>query len=85
MERFKLYYLVSLLPLIIELGIFLIIFKLILNYFKNRNKSQIKKIDKSFYFRDIPCFKNIDIAYWLLYNYSDSNKKDINNGLKKDI
>ena len=63
------------------LGLPLIIFKFILDFFKNRNKTQIKDIDESFYYRDIPCFGNIDLAYWLLYNFSNIKKKDLNSGL----
>ncbi len=63
------------------LGLFLLIFKFVLNYFKNQDKIQIKNIDKSIYYRDIPCFESIDIAYWLLYNFSDIKKGDLNNGL----
>ena len=63
------------------LGIFLIIFKFVLKKLKNINKKQIKNIDKTSYYRDIPCYGSIEIAYWLLYNFSDLKKDALNNGL----
>lgn len=69
------------LSMLFWLGLFLVIFKFGLNYFKNKNKRQIKGVDKSIYYRDIPCFGNIDLAYWLLFNFSNIKKDDLNNGL----
>lgn len=63
------------------MGLFLLIFKFALQYLKNKNKIQINKIDESFYYRDIPCFGNIDIAYWLLYNFSNLKVNELDNGL----
>lgn len=70
-----------LLMLVFLPGLFLILFKFVIRLLKNRNKKQIKNIDKSIYYRDIPCFESIDLAYWLLYNFSDIKKTDLNNGL----
>lgn len=81
MEKLAFYIFLPYLYMILWLGIFLVIFKLGLNYLKNRNKRQIKKSDKIIYYRDIPCFENIDLAYWILYNFSNSKKNDLNNGL----
>lgn len=77
-----LYMILPYLVMAFEFGLFLLIFKFVLNYIKNKNKKQqIKNINKSTYYRDIPCFANIDIAYWLLYNFSNIKKNDLNNGL----
>lgn len=81
MGNLGLYLLMPYLYMIFWLGLFLIIFKFGLNFLKNRNKTQIRNVDKSIYYRDIPCFENIDLAYWLLYNFSDIKKNDLNNGL----
>ena len=81
MENLGLYFLMPYLYMIFWLGLFLIIFKFGLKFLKNRNKTQIRNIDKSIYYRDIPCFENIELAYWLLYNFSDIKKNDLNNGL----
>ena len=81
MKDLGLYMILPYLGLIFWLGLFLLIFKIGLNYLKNKGKIQIKNIDKSTYYRDIPCFANIDIAYWLLYNFSNIKKNDLNNGL----
>ena len=81
MENLGLYLFMPHLYMIFLLGIFLLIFKFGLNILKDRNKNQIKNIDESIYYRDIPCFKSIDVAYWLLYNFSETKKKDLNNGL----
>ncbi len=63
-------------------GFVFVNFKFVLQYLKNKSKSQINKIDESFYYRDIPCFGNIDIAYWLLYNFFKLKKVDeLDNGL----
>lgn len=59
----------------------LVILKFILNYFKKQNKKQFNNIDYSTYYRDIPCFGNINLVYWLLYNFSNINKETLNNGL----
>lgn len=67
--------------MIFWLGLFLVIFKFGLKILKDRNRNQIKNIDKSIYYRDIPCFESIDLAYWLLYNFSEIKKNDLNNGL----
>lgn len=67
--------------LIFWFGLFLVVFKFGLKFLKDRNKNQIKNIDKSIYYRDIPCFESIDLAYWLLYKFSDIKKNDLNNGL----
>lgn len=76
-----LYLLMPYLYMIFLFGLFLVIFKFGLKFLKDRNKNQIKNIDKSIYYRDIPCFESIDLAYWLLYNFSDIKKNDLNNGL----
>lgn len=67
--------------MIFWISLFLIIFKLFLKKIKNRNNSQIMNLDKSIYYRDIPCFESIELAYWLLYNFSDIKKNDLINGL----
>lgn len=64
---------------ILLLAIILIILKFILKFFKKRK--QIKSIDYTTYYRDIPCFNDINVAYWLLYKYSNLNEKELNNGL----
>lgn len=81
MGNLGLYLLMPYLYMIFWLGVFLVIFKFGLNFLKDRNKNQIKNIDKSIYYRDIPCFESIDLAYWLLYNFSNMKKNDLNNGL----
>lgn len=81
MENLGVYLLMPYLYMIFWLGLFLIIFKFGLKFLKDKNKNQIKNIDKSIYYRDIPCFESIDLAYWLLYNFSDIKKNDLNNGL----
>ncbi len=94
MEDLGLYFILPYLCMIFLMGLFLLIFKFVLQYLKNKSKSQINKIDESFYYRDIPCFGNIDIAYWLLYNFSNLKVDELDNGLigayllnwyKKDI
>ena len=64
--------------IIFWLGIILVIYKIV--YKKNKNKQQINNIDMKSYYRDIPCSGNIDLAYWLLYNFSNLKKDDLNNG-----
>ena len=81
MGNLGLYLLMPYLYMIFWSGLFLVIFKFGLKFLKDRNKNQIKNIDKSIYYRDIPCFESIDIAYWLLYNFSNIKKNDLNNGL----
>lgn len=81
MKEIELYLLIPYFYMIFVFGIFLIIFKCGLKFLKNRNKTQIRNIDKSIYYRDIPCYESIDLAYWLLYNFSDEKKNDLNNGL----
>ena len=81
MGNLGLYLLMPYLYMIFWLGLFLVIFKFGLKFLKDRNKNQTKNIDKSIYYRDIPCFESIDLAYWLLYNFSDIKKNDLNNGL----
>lgn len=73
-ENLELFFLMPYLYMIFWLGLFLIVFKVGLKFLKSRNKTQIKNIDKSIYYRDIPCFENIDLAYWLLYNFSTIKK-----------
>lgn len=46
----------------------------------SRKKERLK-VDKSYYYRDIPCFKSINVAYWLLYKYSKISKKQLSNNL----
>lgn len=37
------------------------------------------KIPRSNYkYRDLPCFKSINVAYWLLYNFSEYDKEELN-------
>lgn len=62
-------------------GLFLLIFKSGIKYLKDKNKKQVENIDKTANYRDIPCFANIELAYWLLYNFSDNKQDDLNNGL----
>lgn len=81
MENLWLYLLMPDFFMIFQFGLFLVIFKFGLKFLKSRNKNQIKNMDKSIYYRDIPCFKSIDLAYWLLYNFSETKKNDLNNGL----
>lgn len=81
MKNLGLYLLMPYFYLIFWFGLFLVIFKFGLKFLKDRNKNQIKNIDKSIYYRDIPCFESIDLAYWLLYNFSEIKKNDLNNGL----
>ncbi len=81
MEDLGLYFILPYLCMIFLMGLFLLIFKFVLQYLKNKSKSQINKIDESFYYRDIPCFGNIDIAYWLLYNFSNLKVDELDNGL----
>lgn len=81
MKYIGLYMIIPYLYMIFWFGLLLVIFKFIINYLKNKNKKQIKNVDKSIYYRDIPCSGNIDLAYWLLYNFSDLKKADLNNGL----
>lgn len=65
------------LPFVV-LVIFAVLLKKILNA---DNKKQMKNIDKTKYYRDIPCSGDINIAFWLLYNYSDLKKNDLINGM----
>lgn len=81
MGNLGLYLFMPYIYIIFWLGLFLVIFKFGLKFLKDRNKTQIKNIDKSIYYRDIPCFERIDLAYWLLYNFTDVKKNDLNNGL----
>ena len=81
MGNLGLYLLMPYLYMIFWSGLFLVIFKFGLKFLKDGNKNQIKNIDKSIYYRDIPCFESIDLAYWLLYNFSNIKKNDLNNGL----
>lgn len=81
MGNLGLYMLMPYLYMIILLGVFLVIFKFGLKFLKDRNKNQIKNIDKSIYYRDISCFESIDLVYWLLYNFSEIKKNDLNDGL----
>lgn len=67
--------------IIFWIGIFLVIYKICSMYLKNNNKEQIKNVDTTIYYRDIPCHGNINLAYWLLYNFSNLKKDDLNNGL----
>lgn len=64
-----------------SLILFLLILKFILNYFKKQHSKQFNNINYSVYYRDIPCFGNINLVYWLLYNFSNINKETLNNGL----
>ena len=71
-------------PLISRGGLlilFLLFLKFILNYFKKQHSKQFNNINYSVYYRDIPCFGNINLVYWLLYNFSNINKETLNNGL----
>ena len=45
-----------------------------------RNKSRIK-VNKSYYHREIPCDNNINLAFWLLYHFSNIDKNELSNGL----
>lgn len=81
MKYLGLYMILPYLDMIFWLGLFLLIFKFGLKYLNNTNKKQIKDVDKSTYYRDIPCSGNIDLAYWLLYNFSNLKKDNLNNGL----
>lgn len=54
---------------------------LIMKILKKIKMSQVKNIDKTMNYREIPCFGEIKVAYWLLYNYSNINKSTLNNGL----
>ena len=81
MGKIGLYVFEPYLYIILRLGICLVIFRLITKLIKGSNKNQVKNIDKSIYYRDIPCFGSIDLAYWLLYNFSNIKKNDLNNGL----
>ena len=38
-------------------------------------KTLEQNIDKEMNYREIPCYNEIKVAYWLLYNYSNMNKK----------
>lgn len=67
--------------LILGFGICLFIFKMGIKLLKVISRPQITKVDKSYYYREIPCFERIELAYWLLYNFSDVKKDDLNNGL----
>lgn len=64
--------------IIFLLGIILVIYKIVSK--RNKSKQQIKNINMKSYYRDIPCSGNIDLAYWLLYNFSNLKKDDLNNG-----
>lgn len=81
MENLGLYFILQYLYMFFWMGLFLIILKFVLKNLKNKNKSQINKIDKTIYYRDIPCYGSIDIAYWLLYNFSNLKVDELNNGL----
>ncbi len=69
------------LPYILQFGILAIILMLILKLMKKMKSRQLKNIDKEFYYREIPCYNDINMAYFLLYNYSNINKNELNNGL----
>lgn len=58
-----------------------VILGVVLKFLKKKNNLQIKNLDKTTYYRDIPCYKNLNLAYWLLYNFSDLKKNELNNGL----
>lgn len=67
--------------MLLGMGICFLIFKLGIKFLKDMSKPQAEKVDKSFYYRDIPCSGRIDVAYWLLYHFSNIKKDDLNNGL----
>lgn len=64
----------TLLLLIIFIGLL----ELFLKYLKNKNTI---KVNNSTYYREIPCFGNIHWTYWLLFNFSNLKKNDLNSGL----
>lgn len=66
---------------IVFLIILLIAIKLLLLFFKVFKKKREIKIDNDYYFRDIPCYNDLNIAYYLLYNYGGYNFNNLANGL----
>ncbi len=55
--------------------------KTINNSGEDKNKRQLKNINRKAFYKEIPCFGDINIAYWLLYNYSNEDKQKLNNSL----
>ena len=45
----------------------------------NKTNKPLKMPRDSYRYRDIPCFKDIKVAYWLLYNYSENKNEELNN------
>lgn len=59
----------------------IIIYKIIINYLNNKENRQVKGIGYNYFYRDIPCSKDIDLVYWLLYNFSSYDKNKLVDGL----
>lgn len=71
-------------PIIYMIVFFLIIMlflKSIMKLSEYRKKRQVRNIDKEMNYREIPCYNEIKVAYWLLYNYSNMNKSELYNGM----
>lgn len=67
--------------IIIVLVFFLILLKFFISFLNNKNNQQSKVVDKNVYFRDIPCFNNLNIAYYLLHNFSNYKDKELKNSI----
>ncbi len=55
---------------------------------KNRNEDvkfakiiSISELNKVPYYRDIPCDKNLELAYWVIYRYFNANINKLNKGM----
>ena len=81
MYSFELLLLMPIIGQIVFYLFLLILVGLIISLLKTFNNRQIKKVDKNYYYRDIPCFNDINVAYWLLYKFSDYDKNILGNDL----
>ena len=68
----------SLIGIVFLILAFLLV-KFLLKKKRNINKKQLNNIDKTIYYREIPCNGNIDLAFWLLYKFSNENKNELVN------
>lgn len=59
----------------------LLVFGLIIIKLIKKKKKNIYKVEKTYFYRDIPCYKNINLVFWLLYNFGGSNNDNLYNGL----
>lgn len=74
------YLMAPFLGLLLGPAFFVILLYVLRKVLRSSKGTKLQKVDKHFYYREIPCEGRIDMACWLLASFSDTKKEELFNG-----